>query len=141
MSKLQEIIKEFQETDEDFRLDLLLDYSDKLPRLPEDIQTTIHQEKHRIPECQTQVYLEVSTQNQHLKIRAEVPPESPTVRGILSILFSALDGCALKNLEEIPTDLLRRLGLDKKIGTLRSHGINAIIHRIRSEIKKLVAIE
>ncbi|OGB69970.1 MAG: hypothetical protein A2Y94_08990 [Caldithrix sp. RBG_13_44_9] len=141
MPKLQEIIKEFQETDEDFRLDLLLDYSEKLPHLPEEIQNHLRQEQHQIPECQTPVYLEVFTQNQHLKIRAEVPPESPTVRGIISILFSALDSCLLKNLEEIPIDLLRRLGLDKKIGTLRSHGINAIVHRIRHEIKQLGAIE
>ena len=111
MEKLQEIIKEFQETDEEFRLDLLLDYSDKLPHLPEKIQTTLRQEKHRVPECQTPVYLEIFAENQQLKIQAEVPPESPTVRGIISILFFALDGCPLKNPEEIPIDLLHRLGL------------------------------
>jgi cysteine desulfuration protein SufE len=138
MGKLLEIIKDFQETDEEFRLDLLLDYSEKLPRLPEDIQTIVHQEKYRVPECQTPVFLEIFTQNQYLKIRAEVPPESPTVRGIISILFYALNGCSLKHLEEIPTDLLRRLGLEKKIGTLRSQGINAIIHRMRREIQQMV---
>jgi len=137
MEKLQEIIKEFQETDEEFRLDLLLDYSDKLPHLPEKIQTTLRQEKHRVPECQTPVYLEIFAENQQLKIQAEVPPESPTVRGIISILFFALDGCPLKNPEEIPIDLLHRLGLDKKIGTLRSQGINAILHRLRRAIKQL----
>ena len=138
MGKLQDIIKEFQETDEEFRLDLLLDYSEKLPRLPEKIQTILHQEKHRIPECQTPVYLGIFAENQQLKIQAEVPPESPTVRGIISILFFALDGCSLKNLEEIPTDLLHRLGLNKKIGTLRSQGINAILHRLRREIILLI---
>jgi cysteine desulfuration protein SufE len=141
MGKLQNIIKKFQETDEEFRLDLLLDYSEKLPRLPEKIQTKLRQEKHRVPECQTPVYLEISAENQQLLIQAEVPPESPTIRGIISILSLALNGCSLKNLEEIPTDLLTRLGLNKKIGTLRSQGINAIIQRMRCEIKQLVDVE
>jgi cysteine desulfuration protein SufE len=137
MGKLKEIIQEFQEIDEDFRLELLLDYSEKLPPLPKELQTKFHHEHQRVPECQTPVYLEITTENQHLKIRADVPAESPTVRGVISILINALDGCSLKNLEEIPIDLLPQLGLGQKIGTLRSQGINAIIQRMRREIKRL----
>ena len=137
MGRLKEIIQEFQEIEEEFRLELLLDYSEKLPSLPREVQTEIRQQQYRVPECQTPVYLEIFTENQHLKIRADVPPESPTVRGVISILVNALDGRSLKNLEEIPIDLLHQLGLGQKIGTLRSQGINAIIQRLRKEIKRL----
>ncbi len=137
MLNLSDIIREFQETDDDFRLDLLLDYAEKLPMFPAEIQNRIRHEQQRIPECQTPVYLEVTAENHHLKIRADVPPESPTVQGVISILMNVLDGRPIREIEEIPTDLIYRLGLQHKIGSVRLLGINAILTRLRHMIKQL----
>ena len=137
MGKLKEIVQDFREIDEDFRLDLLLDYSEKLPPLPMELHSKIRHQQYRVSECQTPVYLEITSENNHLKIQVDVPSESPTIRGIISLLVIALNGCSLKNLEEIPVDLLHRLGLANRIGSLRFQGINAIIHRLRREIKQL----
>lgn len=141
MPNLNDIIREFQETDDDFRLDLLLDYAEKLPMLPTEIQNRIRQEQQRVPECQTPVYLEVTAKDHVLKIQADVPPESPTVRGVISILLNALDGRPIQEIEEIPTDLLNRLGLQNKIGSVRLLGINAILTRLRRMIKQVICTE
>lgn len=141
MPNLSDIIREFQETDHDFRLELLLDYAEKLPVLQTEIQNRIRQKQLRIPECQTPVYLEVTVEDHHLKIWADVPSESPTVRGIISVLLNALDGRPIQEIEEIPTDLLYRLGLQNKIGSVRLLGINAILIRLRHMIEQVTNTE
>jgi cysteine desulfuration protein SufE len=135
-SQLDNIIEEFQSIDEDFRLELLLDYSEKLPPLPQELQENKQKEMKQVPECQTPVYLYIRIENDTIQIFAEVAPESPTVRGMVSILVHALQGNTMQTVENIPFDLTYKLGLAHKIGAMRTHGINAIVQRIKEQIKK-----
>jgi cysteine desulfuration protein SufE len=135
-SQLDNIIEEFQSIDEDFRLELLLDYSEKLPPLPQELQENKQKEMEQVPECQTPVYLYIRIENDTIQIFAEVAPESPTVRGMVSILVHALQGNTMQTVENIPFDLTYKLGLAHKIGAMRTHGINAIVQRIKEQIKK-----
>jgi len=133
MNRLNEIIQQFQDTDEEGRLELLLEYSDNMPRLPDDIRAGLKIQEFRVHECQTPVYLSVIEKNKILNIFADVPRESPTVRGIVSILIKAFTGSERNEIVSIPLDLIRRLGLSDKIGMLRIYGINAIIQRLRQQ--------
>jgi cysteine desulfuration protein SufE len=135
-SQLDNIIEEFQSLDKDFRLELLLDYAEKLPALPPEFQEDKQKEMALVPECQTPVYLFIGTENDTIEIYAEVAPESPTIRGVVSILVHALQGTPVQTIENIPYDLIYKLGLAHKIGSMRSHGINAIIQRIKERIKQ-----
>ncbi len=139
MNRLEDIISSFQNIDDEFKLELLLDYADKMPSPSPDFQSRKDLEMQRISECQTPVYLLISNTGGKIVVQAIVPAESPTIRGIVSIIWHALNGLSVKELGEIPMDLLNRLGLSQKIGMLRIHGITAIIHRVNQQVQKIQA--
>jgi cysteine desulfuration protein SufE len=136
MNRIAEIINEFQSVDDDFKLELLLDYANKLPPVPDNFSAIINQENKLVSECQTPVHLVVQYADHKIRIYAEVPPESPTVRGIVSLLIHAYDGATPEEVLTTPTNLLQKLGLAEKIGAMRSYGIGAIIQRLKNEVRK-----
>ena len=140
MNRISEIIEEFQSVDDDFKLELLLDYTDKLPAVPKKYSAIIDQENNLVSECQTPVHLIVEYIDHQVRIYAEVPPESPTVRGMVSILIEAYNGATPEEVLDIPTTLLQKLGLAEKIGALRSRGIGAIIQRLKNEVRKVASV-
>jgi len=135
MSRLEEIIETFRAMDDDFRLELLLDYAEKLPPLPEQYQSEGQLEAHKVHECQTPVSLWVEVKNGKVQIFADVPRESPTVRGFISILISAFNGAAPETVLNAPSDLLNRTGLAHTIGMVRIQGLSAILRRIKEEVR------
>jgi cysteine desulfuration protein SufE len=137
VNNLQDIIKSFQSIDDDFKLELLLDYSDRLPSPSQDFLLNKGQETNRISECQTPVYLTITAAGGKVIMQADVPPESPTVRGIVSIIWHTIDGLHLEDLMPIPMNLLNQLGLTQKIGILRLNGITAILRRVNQQIEDL----
>lgn len=136
MSRLEEIMKNFQALDAEFRLELLLDYAEKLPPLPEKYQSAAEKAAHRVPECQTPVSLWVEVAGGKVQIYAEAPRESPTVRGFVSLLISAFNGAAAQEVLEAPADLLSRSGLAHAIGMVRTRGLSAILQRIKAEVRR-----
>jgi cysteine desulfuration protein SufE len=67
-------------------------------------------------------------------IHADVPRESPTVRGFISLLARSLDGATPDAVARIPNDLLDQLGLSETLGMTRTQGLTAILHRIKSSV-------
>jgi cysteine desulfuration protein SufE len=137
MTNLSEILQDFNQLDDDYRLDLLIDYAEKLPPLPPHRVNLKNNEKYKVPECQTPVFISMDPNDNRLEFYAEVAEESLTAKGIISILVNSLHGRLIAEVELIPLDLLQKLGLSRKIGSLRTHGISAIIHRINNRIKEL----
>jgi cysteine desulfuration protein SufE len=132
MRSVEEIIDLFHDLDRDTKLDLLLDYSKKLPEIPERFQNTEQKETHRVHECQTPVSLWVDLIEGKIQIYADVPKESPTVRGFLSILSEIFNGASPAVVIEAPQDILSRTGLDHTLGMMRLQGLNAIYQRVKS---------
>ena len=83
MSKLDDIIAIFQSVDPPLRLELLLDYANRLPPLPEQYRAQRDAGFNRIPECMTPVFLWVEV-NGAVTLHADVAEESPTVKGFVS---------------------------------------------------------
>src|SRR5258705_12041801 len=94
MPTLDTLIPRFKAADRTTRLETLLDYSRKLPPLPERYQEQKARGEHRVHECQTPVYLWVEEDRGKVHIHADVPPEPPTVRGCISLLAKNLDRAA-----------------------------------------------
>ena len=136
MNKLDEIIGQFREADFQETLELLLDYSEDMPPIPERFSGELDKEANRVPECETPVYIWVDINNNSVEIYADVPPESPTVRGLVSILVTAFNGSTPEEVESAPQDLLTRLSLAQKLGTRRMYGLGAVYNRIKNEVKK-----
>ena len=136
MSKIDEIIEAFQESDFQGTLEMLLDYSEDLPELPERFKKARDKGFNKVPECETPVFIWVEVLENAVKINADVPEESPTVRGFVSMLVDAFDGVSPAEVELAPVDLLNKLRLDQKLGTRRMFGLSAVYRRIKDEIKK-----
>jgi cysteine desulfuration protein SufE len=134
MPTLDTLILRFKAADRTTRLETLLDYSRKLAPLPERYQNEKQQGEHRVPECQTPVFLWVEVESGKVHIHADVPPESPTVRGFISLLAKSLDGAAPADVARIPDDLLDQLGLSETLGMNRTQGLTAILYRIKRSV-------
>ncbi len=128
---IDKLIRRFGSADRDTRLDALLEASKKLPELPERFRTDRDREAHRIAECQTPVFLWLEREGDKLRIHADVPRESPTVRGFLSLLIRALDGQPVADAAALPIDLLHLMKLDEALGMMRTQGLSAIVQRTR----------
>lgn len=134
MTHLDEIIEQFNNADYQETLELLIDYSENLPELPERFTDARDKGINRVHECETPVFLFVDVQKDTVNIYADVPEESPTVRGLVSILVSAFDGASPEDIKNAPDDLLLKIGLGQKLGMRRMHGLSAVYSRIKDEV-------
>jgi len=134
MPTLETLIPRFKAADRTTRLETLLDYSRKLPPLPARYEEEKARGHARVDECQTPVFLWVEVENGQVHIHADVPRESPTVRGFISLLARSLDGLPPEKVAAIPDDLLDQLGLSETLGMTRTQGLSAILHRIKRSV-------
>ncbi len=134
MPRLETIIRRFQQADRETRLETLLDYARKLPPLPARHEEARAAGLNRVHECQTPVFLWVDAGENPgsiVEIHADVPRESPTVRGFVSLLIHGLQGMTREEVAALPGDLLDQLRLTETIGMNRTQGLSAIVTRIR----------
>jgi cysteine desulfuration protein SufE len=141
MTRIEEIVEDFEGLEPNFRLELLLDYADRLPPLPERHRNPDELESHRVHECASPVSLWVEVEAGKVHIYADVPPESPTVRGFISMLIEAFDEASPQEVLEAPTELLNRSGLAQAIGLRRMFGLSVIYGRIKQEVAEKAAIQ
>jgi cysteine desulfuration protein SufE len=134
MPTLDTIIPRFKAADRSTRLETLLDYSRRLPPLPERLEAEKDRGDHRVHECQTPVFLWVELEDGKVHIHADVPRESPTVRGFISLLARTLEGASPEDVARIPDDLLDQLGLSETLGMTRTQGLTAILQRIKRSV-------
>lgn len=131
MPSLDALIPRFRNADRTTRLETLLDYARKLPPLPERLQAEKALGHNLVHECQTPVFLWTEVTDGRIHIHADVPPESPTVRGFVSLLARTLDGATPADVGRVPDDLLDQLGLTETLGMTRTQGLSAILARIK----------
>jgi len=129
--KLDRFISRFAAADRDTRLETLLDLSHKLPALPPELQAVRDREGHRVPECQTPVYIWIERNDGGIRLHADVPRESPTVRGFVTLLIQGLEGATAQDVAVLTDDLLHALRLDETLGMTRTHGLTAIVRRLK----------
>ncbi len=134
MPSLEALIPRFKSADRTTRLETLLDYSRKLSPLPDRLEGERDRDEHRVHECQTPVFLWVEVAEGKVHIHADVPRESPTVRGFISLLARSLDGAAPEDVARVPDDLLEQLGLSETLGMTRTQGLTAILYRIKRSV-------
>jgi cysteine desulfuration protein SufE len=139
MPTLETLIPRFKAADRQTRLETLLDYSKKLPPLPERYEAEKQQGHNRVHECQTPVYLWVEVDQGRVHIHADVPRESPTVRGFISLLARTLDNQTAEAVAQLPDDLLDQLGLSETLGMTRTQGLTAILNRIKRSVATAAA--
>ena len=115
---LEAIVAELSESDRQERIDLLIDFAEDLPPLPEHL-AALKDASHRVEECQSPVYLFVEIDGDRVSLHADAPIEAPTVRGFVSLLLEGLKGATVEEVLMVPGDLVGRCGLQEVLGMLR----------------------
>jgi cysteine desulfuration protein SufE len=141
MPSLDMIVKRFQRTDRDTRLEMLLDLSERLPALPERFHDARDQGLNRVTECQTPVFLFGEIVDGKFQLYADVPREAPTVRGFVSLLIKGLSGARPEEVGAIPSDLLDQLQLAETLGMTRTQGLSAVVQRVKRMGSSMVSSE
>jgi cysteine desulfuration protein SufE len=134
---LEEIAEDFSTASAPEKLQLLLEFSDELPALPE--RYAQHDELlERVDECQSPLFLIVEVADDadrsvHLFFHA--PAESPTTRGFAGILHEGLDGLPAADVLAVPDDAPYRFGLGEAVSPLRLRGMVAMLSRIKRQVR------
>lgn len=132
--KLHEAVEAFQMLDPQTRLELLLDYADDLPDLPEALRAERDAGFGRVPECQSPVYLFTAVEDGRVRLHADAPVQAPTVRGFVGLLVGLVDGATPAEVAEVPDDLLYQLGIGQALGMTRLRGLTAVLHRVKHAV-------
>ncbi len=141
MSRLDAIAEPFQMVEPEMRLELLLEYAQKLPPLPERYHALRDAGLNMVHECQSPVFLQIEVEENGeaggtVHLYGDVPKKAPTARAFVSILTEAFDGAPARDVLDAPDDALHRLGLTKLLGMQRTHGLSAIYQRVKSEVAR-----
>jgi cysteine desulfuration protein SufE len=132
--RLQEIADDFNSVGDKDRLQLLLEFSQELPPLPERF-TEHHDELERVPECQTPLFLAVEVeQDATVRLYFDAPLEAPTTRGFAAILHAGLDGLGADEVLAVPAEFTTKLGLSDLVSPLRLRGMAAMLGRIKRQV-------
>ena len=132
----QEIVEAFQEVPQNVKLELLLEYSEALPALPERYQD--HPELlERVEECQSPVYLFVEVDaDATVHIFLTAPDEAPTTKGFASLLQLALDQEKAKTVLSFDETFVDALGITDLVSPLRIRGLQGMLMRIKRQVKE-----
>jgi cysteine desulfuration protein SufE len=128
--RLAEIIDDFELSEGREKLELLLEYSERMPPLSE-AQQAARADFEEVPECMTPVYVYAEIQDGRIQFSFDIPPESPTVRGFAAILAEGLEGATPQQVLAVPSDFYRQMGLDGVLSHQRLNGISAILAHIK----------
>ncbi|HMH59006.1 MAG TPA: SufE family protein [Galbitalea sp.] len=138
-NNLAQIREDFHELELRDRLQLLLEFSNELPALPE--RYVDHPDLlERVEECQSPVFMFVEVDDKnvvHLFVTA--PKEAPTTRGFASILVQGLAGLTVQEVLDIPDDFPQDLGLTEAVSPLRVRGMTALLGRAKRQIREKTA--
>jgi len=136
---LEEIRTDFRALEVRDRLQLLLEFSNELPALPEKYAE--HPDLlERVEECQSPVFIFVEVDDaQIVHLYATAPKEAPTTRGFASILVQGLAGLTVEQVLAVPDDYPSDLGLTEAVSPLRIRGMTALLGRTKRQIREKIA--
>jgi cysteine desulfuration protein SufE len=137
---LQEIAEDFAGLPVPQRLELLLEFSEGLPDLPERYARSLGSME-QVHECQSPLFLTVEVGTEpadepgarpvHLFFSA--PAEAPTTRGFAGILHEGLDGLSVDEVLAVPEDAPYRFSLGEAVSPLRLRGMVGMLSRIKRQ--------
>jgi cysteine desulfuration protein SufE len=133
-AELQEIVDDFALSPREMRLQMLLDYADQLPALPEHLADAPDRLQ-RVHECQTPFFVAVEPDDEGgYALHFDAPPEAPTTRGYAGILSEGLSGATAEEILATPADFFTGMGLQELISPLRLRGMGAILAHVKRQV-------
>jgi cysteine desulfuration protein SufE len=94
-----------------------------------------------VPECMTPVFLFAEKQaGGGVHFYLDIPRQSPTVRGLASILSNGLDGCTPEEIIGVPSDFFLPMNLDEAVSQQRLTGFMGVLAHMKQEAVKLLHV-
>ncbi len=128
--RLAEIVSDFSYAEGREKLEMLLDYAEKLPPLPPWLQER-PASMEPVPECMTPVTIAAEMKDGGMIYHFTVPAESPTVRGYAAILADGLRGVAPEQVLHVPSDFYLQMGLQSVLTMQRMSGMASMVAHIK----------
>jgi cysteine desulfuration protein SufE len=135
--RLQQVVDVMRSAPKEFRVEALLDFSNRVPSLPDGMAAD---ELEQVHECQTPFFLATTVDDDGtVHMFFEAPRESPTVRGFAGILHHGLEGEQATTVLEVPDDFYVGMGLEEVVTPLRLRGMGAILARLKRQVREALA--
>ena len=137
-AKLQEIVDDFAWASREERVEMLVGYAESLPDLPQRLRGE-REKMDSVPECVTPVFLMAEKQpDGGLVFYFDIPPQSPTVRGLAAILANGLNGCQPEEILAVPADFYLQMGLQESITHQRLNGfVGVLAHMKQAAVRSI----
>jgi cysteine desulfuration protein SufE len=134
---LQAVIQEFREVEPRERLEMLIEFSDELPDLPDRLHAQ-RDAMEQIHECQSPVFLHTELNNDQVEFFLDIPREAPTVRGYAGVLAEGLNHATPTEVLGTPEDVYLLLGLQEAITPQRLRGLHALMVYMKRQVQHLM---
>ncbi len=133
---LQEIVDDFASMSREEKLETLIAFAESMPDLPERFK----EERSKmvpVPECMTPVFIIAEKDaSGGIVFHLDIPKQSPTVRGLASILTNGLNGCTLEEILTVPADFYIPMNLQEAVSQQRLNGfIGVLAHMKQAAVK------
>jgi cysteine desulfuration protein SufE len=137
-ARLTEIIADFQLCEGREKIELLIQYAESLPALPEWLVDHRNQ-MDQVPECMTPVFIHAEDTDGKMVFYFDVPAESPTVRGFAALIKQGLDQTTPEEILQIPADFYHEMGLHEVLTHQRLNGLSAILAHVKQLCVKAIS--
>ena len=135
-SKLQEIVDDFASMTREEKLETLIAYAESFPPLPDWLKEE-RAKMEPVPECMTPVFLFGEKQpDGGILFHFDIPPQSPTVRGLASILGNGLNGSKPEEIIAVPADFYIPMKLEEAISHQRINGFTGVLAHMKQVVVK-----
>jgi cysteine desulfuration protein SufE len=136
--KLQEIVDDFASMSREEKIETLVAYSESLPSIPDRLKDQ-RDKMDDVPECMTPVCLLGEKESDGgVTFYFDIPPQSPTVRGLASILASGLNGLKPEEILSVPGDFFLPMNLQEAISQQRINGFIGVLAHMKQTAVKLL---
>lgn len=139
--QLSRIVDRFKRAPKDLRVQALLQFAQKVPELPPELAED-RASLEQVHECQTPFFLATRVDaDGAVRLFFDAPAESPTVRGFAGILREGLEGAPWRDVLDVPSDFYAEMGLGEVVSPMRLRGMNAILNRLKRQIREQVELD
>lgn len=135
---LAAVAADFADTPREMRLELLLEYADRLKPLPEPYASRTNLME-RVEECQSPLFAIAEVDGDSVQIHATAPQESPTTRAFASIMQLGLSGLTPEEILAVPAAAPLQLGLTDLVSPLRMRGATGLLARIQRQVRAAIS--
>ncbi len=135
-AKLQEIVDDIASMSREEKLETLIAYAESMPDLPERFRDE-RSNMEPVPECMTPVFIIAEKDSSGgIAFYLDIPKQSPTVRGLASILTNGLNGSSLEEIISVPADFYLPMNLHEAVSQQRLNGfIGVLAHMKQAAVK------